>query len=44
MYECCLFEPSTLASDFEDARDSLLDGTLCYMALPYRGVAFPRRS
>ncbi len=43
MIECCWFDPYALSSDFADARDSLLDGTLCYMALPYRGVAFPRR-
>ncbi len=41
MTECCIYDPGRTSGDFASARDALLNGTLCYIALPYRGVAFP---
>jgi hypothetical protein len=41
MTECCTYDSGTITGEFASARDALLSGTLCYVALPYRGVAFP---
>ena len=43
MVECCRYDAGELDSDFAEVRDAFLDGTLCYVALPYRGVTFPDR-
>jgi hypothetical protein len=43
MVECCEFDSHQLETNFGDVRDQFLDGSLCYMALPYRGVTFPER-
>jgi len=41
MEDCCWGSPA-FSGDYQEAyREQLLDGTLCYMALPYRGVSFP---
>jgi hypothetical protein len=42
MLECC-WSGGPFGTDFEDVRDALLDGTLCSLPLPYRGVSFPER-
>ncbi len=42
LVECCHWEPGLLENESKDTyRDALLDGSLCHVALPYRGVAFP---
>lgn len=41
--ECCSSDRGQLEGEFADARDHLLDGSLCFVAMPYRGVAFPRQ-
>ena len=44
MLNCCNFGDVGLNGQYQEAyRDRLTDGTLCYMALPYRGVDFPDR-
>ncbi len=43
MVECCRYDAGQLDSNFADVRDAFLDGSLCYVALPYRGVTFPER-
>lgn len=40
MIECC-WDSGPLSNNFNDVRDAFLDGSLCYIALPYRGVTFP---
>jgi hypothetical protein len=42
MLECC-WSGGPFGGDFDDVRDALLDGTLCSLPLPYRGVSFPER-
>ena len=42
MLECC-WSGGPFGGDFDDVRDQLLDGTLCSLPLPYRGVSFPER-
>ncbi len=43
MIECCRYDAGQLETSFDDVRDQFLDGSLCYVALPYRGVTFPER-
>jgi len=42
MIECCSYSGPPQV-DFSSAVSKLLDGTLCYPPLPYRGVSFPDR-
>jgi len=39
MVECC--GSGETDSPFEDVKDQILDGSLCYPPLPYKGVSFP---
>jgi hypothetical protein len=42
MIECC-YNERPFGADFRNVRDAFLDGSLCSMPLPYRGVTFPER-
>ncbi|MBI5537673.1 MAG: hypothetical protein HY898_33425 [Deltaproteobacteria bacterium] len=43
MMECCQYDTSQLNSDYAKVKDAFLNGTLCSMPKPYRGVTLPKR-
>jgi hypothetical protein len=43
MYECCWEGSSALDGDYEDVEAEFLDGSLCEIPMPYKGVCFPSK-
>jgi hypothetical protein len=43
MMDCCQYDTSKLSSDYAAVKDAFLNGTLCSMPKPYRGVTLPKR-